>query len=53
MKRWRIMDKLNGIELDPLLAGHIPAWSEAHFYFPLPQEQIDFSNGVLVQNPNY
>lgn len=53
MKRWHIMDILNGIELDPLLAGHVPAWSEAHYYFPLPQEQIDFSNGVLIQNPNY
>jgi hypothetical protein len=53
MKRWHIMDKLNGLELDPLLAGHVTAWSKAHEYFPLPQEQIDFSNGVLVQNPNY
>lgn len=53
MKRWHIMDRLNNIELDPLLTGHISAWSEAHYYFPLPQEQIDFSNGVLIQNPNY
>ena len=53
MKRWHIMDKLNGLELDPLLKGHVTAWSEAHYYFPLPQEQIDFSNGVLIQNPNY
>ena len=53
MKRWHIMDILNGIELDPLLAGYVPAWSEAHYYFPLPQEQIDFSNGILIQNPNY
>lgn len=53
MRRWKIMDKLNGLELDPLLAGHITAWSKAHEYFPLPQVQIDFSNGVLKQNPNY
>ena len=53
MKRWKIMDKLNGLELDPLLAGHVTAWSKAHEYFPLPQDQIDFSNGVLIQNPNY
>lgn len=53
MKRWHIMDKLNGLELDPLLAGHITAWSKAHEYFPLPQQQIDFSNGILKQNPNY
>lgn len=24
-----------------------------HYYFPLPQRQIDLSNGVLIQNPNY
>lgn len=53
MKRWKIMDKLNGLELDPALTGHITAWSKAHEYLPLPQSQIDFSNGVLKQNPNY
>ena len=53
MKRWKIMDKLNGLELDPLLSGHVTAWSKAHEYFPLPQSQIDFSNGVVIQNPNY
>nr|WP_242506926.1 RagB/SusD family nutrient uptake outer membrane protein [Parabacteroides goldsteinii] len=53
MKRWKIMDKLNGLELDPLLTGHVTAWSKAHEYLPLPQDQVDFSNGVLIQNPNY
>lgn len=53
MKRWKIMNKLNGLELDPLLAGHVTAWSKAHEYLPLPLGQIDFSNGVLIQNPNY
>jgi hypothetical protein len=24
-----------------------------HYYFPLPQREIDLSNGVLVQNSNY
>ncbi len=24
-----------------------------HYYFALPQRQIDLSNGVLEQNPNY
>jgi len=24
-----------------------------HYYFPIPQREIDLSNGVLVQNPNY
>lgn len=53
MKRWKMMDKLNHMVLDPALEGHITAWSKAHEYFPLPQAQIDFSNGVLIQNPNY
>ena len=53
MRRWKIMDKLNGLVLDPDYYNIIPAWSKAHEYFPLPQGQIDFSNGVLVQNPNY
>lgn len=24
-----------------------------HYYFPLPQREIDLSNGILKQNPNY
>ncbi len=24
-----------------------------HYYFPLPQREIDLSNGTLIQNPNY
>jgi hypothetical protein len=24
-----------------------------HYYYPLPQREIDLSNGVLIQNPNY
>ena len=24
-----------------------------HYYFPLPQREIDLSNGILVQNENY
>lgn len=53
MRRWKIMDKLNGLVLDPAYANVIPAWSPEHEYFPLPQGEVDFSNGVLVQNPNY
>ena len=53
MRRWKIMDKLNGLVLDPLYTNIIPAWSKKHEYLPLPQGQIDFSNGILVQNPNY
>lgn len=24
-----------------------------HYYFAIPQREIDLSNGVLEQNPNY
>jgi hypothetical protein len=24
-----------------------------HYYFPIPQREIDISNNVLIQNPNY
>lgn len=53
MKRWKIMDKLNGLILDPAYKNIITAWSKKHEFLPLPQGQIDFSNGILVQNPNY
>lgn len=53
MRRWKLMSKLNGLVLDPAFTNIIPAWSKAHEFLPLPQGQIDFSNGVLVQNSNY
>jgi starch-binding outer membrane protein, SusD/RagB family len=36
-----------------------PFLRDAHFtkgtheYFPIPQEQIEFTNGLYVQNPGY
>jgi hypothetical protein len=24
-----------------------------HYYYPIPQREIDLSNGILIQNPNY
>ena len=53
MRRWKLMDKLNGLVLDPVFTNIIPAWSKKHEFLPLPQGQIDFSNGVLIQNRNY
>lgn len=47
------LELLNSIKPDPLLARHILTYSEVHFYYPFPQEQIDFSNRVLAHNPNY
>lgn len=53
MRRWKLMDSLNGLVLDPFFTNIKPAWSKTHEFLPLPQGQIDFSNGTLVQNPNY
>jgi len=54
LRRWRMMDILNGIELDANLSGNYkPSWNPAHFYFPLPYGEIEKSGGVLVQNPEY
>jgi len=58
--RW---DKINLVDLPKLYADPVSAYvSDAgrknfirpkHYFFPLPQEEIDKSNGVLVQNSNY
>ena len=58
--RW---DKINWVDLPALYAdpvsSHIPDVGRKnfirpkHYFFPLPQEEIDKSNGVLVQNSNY
>lgn len=53
MKRWHIMSKLNGLKLDPYLGSVVTAWAPKHEYWPIPQSQIDLSNNILVQNPNY
>lgn len=33
-------------------AGHV-GYQDKHALLPLPQDEVDKSNGVLVQNPNY
>ncbi len=50
LKRWKIAEEvLNGVS-----DGVIPYHFEKRFYqWPLPQSEIDKSNGVLEQNPNY
>lgn len=54
MRRWGLMNKLNGsVVLDPEYSGIKMAWKKEHKYLPIPQNQIEFSNGVLKQNPNY
>ncbi|GGZ12986.1 membrane protein [Echinicola pacifica] len=50
LKRWKIAEEvLNSVD-----DGVIPYHFEDRFYlWPLPQSEIDKSNGVLVQNPDY
>lgn len=53
MKRWHIMNKLEGFILDPLIPDAVCHWNKAHEYWPIPQSQIDLSDGILIQNANY
>ncbi|MBD8489475.1 RagB/SusD family nutrient uptake outer membrane protein [Echinicola sp. CAU 1574] len=50
LKRWKIAEEvLNNVD-----DGIIPYHFEERFYqWPLPQSEIDKSNGVLEQNPDY
>ncbi len=42
-----------GIASEVLHAAGKTNYQEKHRYLPIPQTEIDKSNGVLVQNPNY
>ncbi|RHJ93647.1 RagB/SusD family nutrient uptake outer membrane protein [Parabacteroides bouchesdurhonensis] len=58
--RW---DKINWVDLPKLYADPISSHvtdvgrkkfiRPKHYFFPLPQEEIDKSSGILVQNSNY
>lgn len=50
LKRWKIAEEV----LNQVTDGVISYNFEEKFYeWPLPQSEIDKSNGVLLQNPNY
>ena len=57
MKRWRILDKMNGKPRDPAMAGSFNVViNPAHFDWPIPLNEIIKAqeNGVnLEQNPGY
>ncbi|MDE7134779.1 MAG: RagB/SusD family nutrient uptake outer membrane protein, partial [Rikenellaceae bacterium] len=57
MKRWRILDKMNGKIHDPSMPSSFKVVvNPAHFDWPLPQSEIlkARENGVdLKQNPGY
>ncbi len=51
LKRWKIaVEKLNF----PASEGIVPhSFEKKNYHWPIPQDQIDKSNGILVQNPDY
>ena len=50
LKRWKIAKEvLNAVE-DGLITYR---FEDRHYLWPLPQTEIDKSNGILVQNPDY
>jgi hypothetical protein len=52
LKRWKMMDKLNNLS-DPGYPAYIKVYAPAFEFFPIPQTEIDKSNGILEQDPNY
>ena len=42
-----------GIAKEVLHAAGKTGYQDSHALLPIPQDEIDKSNGVLVQNPNY
>lgn len=55
LKRWGILiSRLNGFNPDPVVnPTYSIIYPERQFYLPLPQGEVDKSNGILVQNPAY
>lgn len=51
VKRWRIAEERLNIDL---IEGIVPRYFEQkNYHWPIPQSEIDKSNGILIQNPNY
>lgn len=50
LKRWHIAGEILNNVSDGLLEYN---WEDRFYHWPLPQSEIDKSNGVLVQNPDY
>ena len=48
--RWHIADQvLNGLNTGLITFN----WQDKFYQWPLPQTEIDKSDGILIQNPNY
>ena len=48
-----VMKDVLGIAKEVLHAAGKTGYQDRHALLPIPQDEIDKSNGVLVQNPNY
>lgn len=53
LKRWKIIGSVMNQLTDPTLPLYKPYFEERFYRWPLPQSEIDKSNGVLKQNPDY
>jgi len=56
LKRWGIMEQRlkEAFANDPDFNNLKPTWTaEKNYFLPLPQNEIEKSRGVLVQNPGY
>ncbi|GHT68478.1 membrane protein [Bacteroidia bacterium] len=57
LRRWDRLNNWGGVDIVALTAtfGGNPRTFQRpkHYFFPIPQEQIDKTNGVLIQNPAY
>ena len=51
MKQWKTLPKVNDM-VDPMY-GTKSVFKPEFYFWPLPQGEIDKSNGVLVQDPAY
>jgi len=50
LKRWRIAGEVLNAVKDGI---HKYRWEDRFYKWPIPQFQIDLSEGVLIQNPDY
>jgi hypothetical protein len=50
LKRWHIAGQVLNAVSD---AGMIYKWEDRFYHWPLPQSEVEISQGVLVQNPDY
>lgn len=58
LRRWDRCNHFGGVNIATLLSGDYNGTARTfqvpkHYFFPIPQNQIDKTGGVLIQNPAY